>query len=114
MVETVAARLANTSRARMVGAELDDLVQEGLLNIWQTLERGVHPRADIVELRMRNWIELLARQTGHNIPSCTIDPATGEPRTHDENGEPLLDPCPQHITYDQMLPLDDFRVVPEA
>lgn len=45
------------------GAELDDLVQEGLLNVWLTLERGVTPSAGIIENRMRDWVRWLGRQT---------------------------------------------------
>jgi hypothetical protein len=86
-------------------------VQEGLIFVWQTLERGHRVSADMVQNRMLDWMRLLSRQTGSDIPSCEKDPDTGEPRTHDEYGELLLDPCPQHIPYEQLLPLDDFRLV---
>lgn len=96
-----------------MGAELDDLVQEGLIFVWQSFGRGVYPNEELIEGRMLNWIRLMARQTGQDIPSCRTD-EDGNFVTHDENGEPLLEPCPQHIPYDQMLPLDDFRVVREG
>ena len=40
---------------------------------------------------MRAWIRFLARQKGFHLPE--VDQ-------------------PQHIPYDQMLPLDDFRAQP--
>lgn len=63
------------------GAEFDDLVQEGLINVWQTLERGVTPAAHIIEKRMLSWVELLAGQNG-------------------KRGNPA--------GYDVLLPIDDF------
>jgi hypothetical protein len=45
------------------GAELDDLVQEGLINVWQTLLRGVTPRADIIEYRLQSYAKWLGRQS---------------------------------------------------
>lgn len=44
------------------GAELDDLVQEGLINAWQALERGVTPSARILELRMLTYVQWLGRR----------------------------------------------------
>ena len=44
------------------GAELDDLVQEGLINVWRALEKGVLPSARIVELRMLKYVQWLGRQ----------------------------------------------------
>ena len=43
------------------GAEFDDLVQEGLINVWQTLERGITPAASVIEDRMKNWVRYLGR-----------------------------------------------------
>lgn len=45
------------------GAELDDLVQEGLIAVWQSLERGVPPSSEFILLYMRNWIKRLNAQT---------------------------------------------------
>lgn len=103
MVEATAARLSNSSRARRVGAELDDLIQEGLIFVWQTLERGHRVSGDMVQNRMLDWMRLMARQTGYDLPSC-------DPKAEDDS----LDPCPQHIPYERILPLDDFRVVREG
>ena len=43
------------------GAELDDLVQEGLINVWRALEKGVNPSARIVQLRMLQYVKWLGR-----------------------------------------------------
>ena len=100
LVDSLARKVAGTTRARRVGAEQDDLAQEGLLNVWQTLERGVTPSAEIIEHRMYDYIRWLSYQTGHSLPECELD----------EAGEPVGD-CPQHVPYDTLLPLDDFRGV---
>jgi hypothetical protein len=70
------------------GAELDDLVQEGLVNVWQTLERGIQPSAQIIEDRMRNWTKLMGSQTGRSL-------------IEDANGN--------LVSYETLLPLDDFQ-----
>lgn len=44
------------------GAEFDDLVQEGLINVWQSLMRKVTPSADIIEDRMKNYVRWLGRR----------------------------------------------------
>lgn len=77
LVESLAKRYVGRE-----GAEFDDLVQEGLINVWQTLERGITPSADIIEKRMLSWVELLAGQNG-------------------KRGNPA--------EYDVLLPLDDYR-----
>ena len=61
------------------GAEFDDLVQEGLINVWQTLERGVTPSIDIIEKRMLSWIKFIDPEKSSAVP------------------------------YDTLLPLDDFQ-----
>lgn len=45
------------------GAELDDLVQEGRIFVWQSLERGVKPSADMIRNRMVDYVRWLGRQT---------------------------------------------------
>lgn len=87
-VEAIAERMARTAGAIQVGAEHDDLVQEGLINIWQTLQRGIEPNAEHIENRMRDWIRHLGSQVG---------------RSRDGG-----------IPYEAILPLDDFRVVQAA
>jgi Sigma-70 region 2 len=46
------------------GAEEADLVQEGLIMVWQSLERGVQPAAAQIENRMHDWVRLLGTQIG--------------------------------------------------
>jgi DNA-directed RNA polymerase specialized sigma24 family protein len=63
LVESLARKHSSGPRAAQVGAEYDDLYQEGLISIWQALERGVTPSAEMVENRMRDWARYLGRQT---------------------------------------------------
>lgn len=67
------------------GAELDDLVQEGLVFVWQSLERGIQPVPDLIEGRMKSWVRLLGYQTGKVVT---------------KEGEA--------VEYAQLLPLDDY------
>lgn len=83
-VEAIAVRMSRTAVAIQVGAECDDLLQEGLINVWQTLERGIEPSAEHFENRMRDYIRWLGTQIG---------------RSRDGN-----------VPYEALLPLDDFRV----
>lgn len=61
IVEGTARRLAASPRARQVGAEYDDLVQEGLLSVVINLRKGIDPKLAIAN-RMKNWIRFLGRQ----------------------------------------------------
>ena len=45
-------------------AEFDDLVQEGLIFVWETLTKGLRPSAELIEGRMSNWVRLLGTQIG--------------------------------------------------
>ena len=72
LVDSLARKLSAGPRAAQVGAEYDDLAQEGLISIWQALERGVIPSADMVENRMRDWLRYLGRQ--NPIPYETLLP----------------------------------------
>jgi DNA-directed RNA polymerase specialized sigma24 family protein len=72
-------------------AEFDDLVQEGLLNVWQSLQRGVVPKATIIEDRMKNWTRHLGYLRGELLPRL------------DEHGNPIPE------SYETLLPLDDFE-----
>lgn len=82
-VEALAQKVAGGRRARQVGAEYDDLVQEGLIKVWQAFERGVTPSVEMIELRMWDWVKFIGRQRlGAN-------------------------PTP----YEALLPLDDYRNV---
>lgn len=44
------------------GAEFDDLVQEGRIAVWQSLQDGRAPSTSYVEYAMRGWVTNLRRQ----------------------------------------------------
>lgn len=44
------------------GVEFDDLVQEGLIAVWQSLERGIDPSNEFIKNRMRDWMRYVRRQ----------------------------------------------------
>lgn len=48
-------------------AELDDLVQEGLIAVWVSLEKGIEPSAQFVGFRMKNWARLLGCQWSYEL-----------------------------------------------
>jgi hypothetical protein len=47
-----------------IAGEYDDLYQEGLLAVWQCLERGVTPSAEVLGQRMTDWKRLMKYQSG--------------------------------------------------
>lgn len=49
------------------GSEYDDLRQEGMIAVWESLKLGFFPTSKHVENRMRNWIAYCRRKgfTGH-------------------------------------------------
>ena len=57
-VEGLAARLDGKR-----GAEFDDLVQEGLIFVWQSLEKGIKPALEMIENRMRDYVRWLNRKS---------------------------------------------------
>lgn len=63
LVESRAAALAATPGAKRVGAEYDDLVQEGMIAVWQSTERGHDPTLVVVN-RMRDWVRYLGKRDG--------------------------------------------------
>lgn len=44
-------------------AEFDDLVQEGWIRVWNSLEQGEFPTDQQIRNSMRNWARTLRRQT---------------------------------------------------
>lgn len=70
------------------GAEYDDLVQEGLIDVWQSLERGITPAAEQIENRMKDWVRWLGRREpieyGTMLP---LDEPVGE---FQDDGVPML------------------------
>lgn len=53
--------IANRYRPRHILAEFDDLVQEGLVAVWDALERGVEPGPEYILNRMRSYVRKLNR-----------------------------------------------------
>ena len=45
------------------GAEQDDLVQEGLIFVWQSLEKGICPALEMIENRMKDYVRWLSRKS---------------------------------------------------
>ena len=80
-IEQTAHRLLRTRKAQEVGAEFDDLCQEGMIQVWQNLGRGVTADHGI-EHRMLDWIRLLRKQQ---------NPGIG-----------------REASYEQYLPIDSF------
>lgn len=58
LVEDLAHRYVDLS----VMCEHDDLVQEGLVAVWDSLSRGRPPSAEYVRLYMRHWRRRMERQ----------------------------------------------------
>lgn len=46
------------------GAELDDLVQEGRIAVWQSLEDGRPPSVTYIDFAMKLWVRTLRKQIG--------------------------------------------------
>lgn len=71
LVEALATEVHRSPGAKRVGAEMDDLVQEGLISVWQSLERGHNPAA-VIKNRMKNWVRFLGQRNGEayatNLP----------------------------------------------
>ena len=81
LVTATATRLAGSYRARQASAELDDLIQEGRIAVWQSLLRGVNPGM-VITNRMKDYIEWVGRRSqavpyGAALPVEDI-PAGGE------------------------------------
>lgn len=55
-VERIARRYVGIARA-----EFDDLVQEGLIAVWQSFARGLKPGHTVVDGRMVDWVRYCRR-----------------------------------------------------
>lgn len=74
LVEKLARRYVGSA-----GAEFDDLVQEGLISVWEALRRNNNPSAEVVQYAMRMWVRFLRRlQRGDTIATdyLRLDSAT--------------------------------------
>jgi len=61
------------------GAEYDDLVQEGLISVWEALRRDNRPSAEVVEYAMRQWVRFLQRvQRGDSLAADLIFASSGQ------------------------------------
>ena len=58
MVEALAYRYVNND----VGCEYDDLVQEGLIAVWRSLDVGQPPSTQFIKSAMRFWRTRVERQ----------------------------------------------------
>lgn len=61
LVEALATEVHRSPGAKRVGAEMDDLVQEGLISVWLSLQRGHNP-AHVIKNRMKDWVKYLAHR----------------------------------------------------
>ena len=49
------------------GAELDDLVQEGMISVWMNLEAGKSPSKTAIKHRMINWVDHIKRHQPYKL-----------------------------------------------
>ena len=61
LCEALARTLARPGSRGLNGVEYDDLVQEGLIFVWQSIARGVQPSARLVRGRMVDYQRWLGR-----------------------------------------------------
>lgn len=55
-------RLREIARPFRGRAEEDDLVQEGRIHVWRSIERGRHPTDDMIRNKMRDWCRRMRAQ----------------------------------------------------
>ena len=85
--EALAVRLAKPGTRGRNGVEFDDLVQEGLIDAWQSMSRGISPSDRNMRGRMLNYIRWLGRHapTDYGTMLPLDDYASiPEPREEDE------------------------------
>jgi DNA-directed RNA polymerase specialized sigma24 family protein len=63
------------------GAELDDLVQEGAIFVWQSLQKGITPSEDHIRNRMRNWVRTLEFQSRYGRIKEPVEHPAADVRT---------------------------------
>lgn len=61
LCETLASRIVRPGRMSRTGVEYDDLVQEGMIFVWETLQRGESPSTPLVRGRMLNYVKKMGR-----------------------------------------------------
>jgi len=62
LCEALAARLVRPGRMSRTGVEYDDLVQEGLIFVWTTLQKGEVPAAKYVRLTMLAYVRKMGAE----------------------------------------------------
>lgn len=62
LCESLASRMARPGEIKQNGVEYDDLVQVGIIYVWQTLEKGETPASESVRMTMLSHIRDLGRQ----------------------------------------------------
>ena len=83
LVESLAARLVRPGRMTRNGVEYDDLVQEGLIFVWQSLQNGAAPSADMTRKTMLAY----ARKMGAQKRGGTTEFVPYEEEYHDDEDE---------------------------
>lgn len=60
------------------GAEWDDLVQEGMISVWEALRRDNIPSAEVVQYAMLQWVRFLRRLAkGDNLATGQLPASFG-------------------------------------
>lgn len=60
--EALASSLARPGSRGINGVEYDDLVQEGMIAVWQTITKAITPSDKVIRGRMLNYMRWLGRQ----------------------------------------------------
>lgn len=88
-VEALAVRLAKPGTRGRNGCEFDDLVQEGMIDAWQAIQRGITPTDQHIRGRMLDYIKWLGRHApteyGTMLPIEDLD--VPEPREEGEDDD---------------------------
>lgn len=64
-VERIARILLRYSRR--ADLDVDDLVQEGLIAVWESLTKGISPSKEFIKNRMLNYIKIIDKQQPRDI-----------------------------------------------
>lgn len=62
LCEALAARIVRPGRMSRTGVEHEDLVQEGLIAVWETLARGARPSAAVVRGVMLKYVRKMGAE----------------------------------------------------
>jgi DNA-directed RNA polymerase specialized sigma24 family protein len=80
LCEALAARMVRPGRMSRTGVEYDDLVQEGLIFVWKTLQRGEIPSTEHV----RNTMLMYIRKMGQEKRGGKVEFVPYEEEQHDD------------------------------